>query len=41
MPILDLITRTDLEDFKKELFEELSKLKIDSASKVEKNGLEV
>jgi hypothetical protein len=39
MTILDLITRTDLEDFKKELFEELRKLKIDSANKVEKKWL--
>ncbi|ETZ22835.1 helix-turn-helix domain-containing protein [Pedobacter sp. V48] len=39
MATLDLITRTDLEEFKKELFAELKKLNIDGAEKVQKKWL--
>ncbi|NQX52276.1 helix-turn-helix domain-containing protein [Pedobacter panaciterrae] len=39
MTTLDLITRADLENFKKDLFEELSKLKIDSGENVQKKWL--
>ncbi|WP_461790491.1 helix-turn-helix domain-containing protein [Pedobacter sp.] len=39
MTILDLITREDLEAFKKELFEKLEKLNINNASYNEKQWL--
>ncbi len=39
MTTLDLITREDLENFKKQLFEELSKLKIDGAERAQKKWL--
>ena len=39
MTTLDLITRADLEEFKKELFEELKKMKIDSYENVQKKWL--
>lgn len=39
MTTLDLITREDLENFKKELFEELRRLKIDGADKAQKKWL--
>ncbi|HMI02503.1 MAG TPA: helix-turn-helix domain-containing protein [Pedobacter sp.] len=39
MTTLDLITKEDLENFKKEFFEELRNLKMDGADKISKKWL--